>query len=93
MILHSAIRFDFDFDPGSAAPGHPAAHLTINSADCRIACAAPMHIGRFTDFIFRNFYPDLWKAHLPFFGSSATREAGPRTLTPEERNIPHLYWS
>ncbi|MBO1286142.1 MULTISPECIES: DUF2290 domain-containing protein [Streptomyces] len=91
MILHSAIRFDFD--PGSAAPGHPAAHLTINSADCRIACAAPMHIGRFTDFIFRHFYPDLWKAHLPFFGSSATREAGPRTLTPDERNTPHLYWS
>ncbi|WP_030978940.1 DUF2290 domain-containing protein [Streptomyces sp. NRRL S-1824] len=90
MVLHSAIRFDFD--PGAAAPGHPAAHLTINSADCRIACAAPMHIGRFTDFIFRHFYPDLWQAHLPFFSRSSTRDAGARTLTDDERNNPHLFW-
>ncbi|WP_443054843.1 DUF2290 domain-containing protein [Streptomyces sp. NBC_00258] len=48
MVLHSAIRFDYD--PASASPGHPAAHLTINSAHCRIACAAPMHVGRFADF-------------------------------------------
>ncbi|MFF8983858.1 DUF2290 domain-containing protein [Streptomyces globisporus] len=91
MVLHSAIRFDFD--PGSAAPGHPAAHMTINSAHCRIACAAPLHIGRFTDFVFRHFYPDLWKAHLPFFERSAARDAGPRTLTEDDRRTPHMYWS
>ncbi|MFJ8697341.1 DUF2290 domain-containing protein [Streptomyces roseolilacinus] len=90
MVLHSAVRFDFD--PGSAAPGHPATHLTINSANCRIACAAPMHIGRFTDFVFRHFYPTLWKAHLPFFSRSPTRNAGPRTLTDDERDSPHLFW-
>ncbi|MFE7706441.1 DUF2290 domain-containing protein [Streptomyces sp. NPDC057486] len=55
MVLHSAIRFDFN--PGSAATGHPAARMTVNSAGCRIACAAPMHIGRFTDFIFPALLP------------------------------------
>ncbi|MEU9490057.1 DUF2290 domain-containing protein [Streptomyces decoyicus] len=91
MVLYSAIRFDFD--PASAAPGHPAAHMTINAAHCRIACAAPMHIGRFADFVFRHFYPALWKAHRPFFHNAASRDAGPRTLTDDERFSPHMSWA
>ncbi len=54
--LRSPIRFDYDLT--SAKPGHPAAHLTLNTANCRIACIAPMHPLRFIDFVFRNFYPD-----------------------------------
>ncbi|MGA5102646.1 DUF2290 domain-containing protein [Streptomyces cellulosae] len=91
IVLHSAVRFDYD--PGSAAPGHPASHLTINSAHCRIACAAPMHVGRFADFIFRHFYPDLWAAHKVYFTSSAKRHIGDRTLTEEDRTRPHLMWN
>lgn len=91
MVLHSAVRFDYD--PASAAPGHPASHLTINSAHCRIACAAPMHVGRFADFVFRHFYPHIWFAHRPYFSGGATRRIGERTLTEDERTSPHLSWS
>lgn len=91
MVLHSAVRFDYD--PGSAAPGHPASHLTINSAQCRIACAAPLHVGRFADFVFRHFYADVWTAHRSYFSRAATRPIGDRTLTDEDRNSPHLMWA
>ncbi|MFF7019079.1 DUF2290 domain-containing protein [Streptomyces sp. NPDC008259] len=91
MVLHSAVRFDYD--PASAAPGHPASHLTINSSHCRIACAAPMHVGRFADFLFRHFYADLWAAHRSYFSASATRHIGDRTLTEGDRASPHLMWN
>ncbi|GAA1732965.1 hypothetical protein GCM10009680_86870 [Streptomyces yatensis] len=90
MVLHSAIRFDYD--PASAAPGHPASHLTLNSIQCRIACAAPMHVGRFMDFIFRHFYAGLWAAHRSYFTEGATRHIGERTLTDDDRTSPHLMW-
>ncbi|WP_405906449.1 DUF2290 domain-containing protein [Streptomyces sp. NBC_00828] len=91
MVLHSAVRFDYD--PESAGPGHPSAHMTINSVDCRIACAAPMHVGRFADFIFRHFYPDIRFAHLPYFAAGASRDIGVRTLAEEDRGSPHMSWT
>lgn len=90
MVLHSAVRFDFD--PEAAKPGHPSSHMTINSANCRIACAAPMHIGRFADFVFLNFYPDLRAAHRLYFEDGSRRNIGDRTLTEEERSRPHIAW-
>ncbi|WP_425441812.1 DUF2290 domain-containing protein [Saccharopolyspora shandongensis] len=91
IVLHSAVRFDYD--PQSAGPGHPASHLTINSANCRIACSAPMHVGRFADFIFRHFYSDLWSAHFPYFSAGARRDLGARTLAQEDRSSPHIFWN
>jgi hypothetical protein len=90
MVLHSTVRFDFD--PRAAKLGHPASHMTINSSDCRIACTAPMHVGRFADFVFRNFYPDLWNAHAPYFNKSAQREVGARVITEDDSRNPHLAW-
>lgn len=89
-VLRSAIRFDFD--PELAGPDHPAVHLTVNSVDCRIACAAPVHALRFVDFVFRHFYPELWRAHRPFFESAAWRHAGPPTLVAAERSSIHIDW-
>src|SRR5690606_23090790 len=66
ISLKSAVRFDFD--PFSAKPGHTAAHMTVNSSDCRIACVAPLHALRFVDFVFRIFYSGLHHAHRDFFG-------------------------
>jgi hypothetical protein len=91
MNLHTAIRFDFD--PHSSKAGHPASHLTINSSDCRIACCAPMHFSRFVDFVFRCFYPAMWKAHSVFFESGAIKNLGPRTVTDDELRQPHIAWS
>ncbi len=90
IALRSPIRFDFD--PKSAKSGHPAAHLTINSVDCRIACVAPMNVHRFIDFVFRHFYPQLRMAHLPFFVEAAKRQFGENVLIDEDRKIPHMMW-
>ena len=83
----------FDFDTGNARPGHPAAHLTINSADCRIACTAPMHVGRFTDFVYRHFYPAYWAAHRDFFAARAHHHLGGPTITDDDRSAVHLAWT
>jgi hypothetical protein len=93
VALRSPVRFDYD--PGAARRDHPAAHLTINSADCRIACVAPMHALRFADFIFRHFYPRLWDAHRGFFAAASWQhagEAGEQVLSDEDRTSPHLMW-
>jgi len=90
VALRSPIRFDYDLR--AAKGNHPAAHLTLNSADCRIACVAPMHALRFVDFIFRHFYPALWNAHSPFFDAAAWRHMGAPVITSEDRTSPHLIW-
>lgn len=88
--LRSPIRFDYD--PSSAAPGHPAAHLTINGVDCRIACIAPLHIMRFLNFVFQNFYSDLWAAHSSFFEEGRWQHIGKRVLAPEDLYNGHFGW-
>jgi Uncharacterized conserved protein (DUF2290) len=54
IALRSPIRFDYD--PRSAKAGHPAAHMTINSTDCRIA-VWPHASHRFVDFVFPPLLP------------------------------------
>lgn len=90
VALRSPVRFDFDTD--AAGPGHSAAHLTINSAECRIACVAPMHVRRFADFVYRHFYPRLWAAHSPFFRQAAHLHLGDPTLSEGDRAEIHLAW-
>jgi hypothetical protein len=88
--LRSPIRFDFD--RAAAAPRHPASHLTLNSSDCRIACVAPIHVHRFVDFVFRNFYPTFWGAHIGFFGPAAWRHAGEKVISDDDLRTVHLMW-
>lgn len=90
IALRSPVRFDYD--RAAAKPGHPAAHLTINSSDCRIACVAPMHASRFLDFVFRHFYPQLRAGHEPFFSECAKRHLGARVISDEDCEGPHLMW-
>jgi hypothetical protein len=89
-VLRSPIRFDFD--ARAAKPGHPAAHLTLNSVGCRIACVAPMHVSRFVDFVFRNFYSNLWIAHSDFFEDAANRHIGSMVISADDRQALHLAW-
>jgi hypothetical protein len=91
ILLRSPIRFDFD--PKSSKPGHPASHLTINSVDCRIACVAPLHVMRFVDFVFRNFYPDIWRLHTSFFDDAPSRHLDRGSLRDDEMVVPHIMWS
>lgn len=88
--LRSPVRFEYD--PRSAKPGHPAVHLTINAPGCRIACVAPLHVLRFVDFVFRHFYPELWRAHQPFFYAAGWQHIGTAAIADEEHRNVHLMW-
>ena len=89
LLLSGAIRFDYD--AAAARPGHPASHLTLSSAECRIACHAPVRLGNFTDFIFRNFYTRLWRRH-PYIESMPRTKWGARTITASETERMHIAW-
>lgn len=87
--MRSVVRFDFD--PDAKGPGHPESHFTINGSECRVACASPMRLGRFFDFVFRNFYPkvfagDLVLQELPKDGWFK------RTIVPDDEGALHLTW-
>jgi hypothetical protein len=89
IVLTTAVRFDFD--RLAAKTDHPASHLTINTSSCRIPCAAPIGLGRFLAFVFRHFYPALWRLH-PYLGQVPNlKHSG--TITEPERHVPHLAWS
>jgi hypothetical protein len=90
VVLDTVVRFDYD--PDNAAPGHPAVHMTINATHCRIACAAPMRVGQFADFIFRHFYPEIWELH-PYFSRLPRSDFGERTVTQEEAERVHVAWA
>lgn len=90
LFMKTSVRFDYD--PLSAGTSHPASHFTMNSADCRIACAAPMRIGRFLDFVFQHFYEAHYRRHeylrqFPLGGWFKP------TLLSENRGSVHLNWT
>ena len=87
--LRSPVRFDYD--PNDKAPGHPAAHLTLNYSHCRIAISEPLDLGRFLKFVVMNFYPEWWRTHT-FLREFRTTRAGPRCIEPAEEEHPHLGW-
>lgn len=89
--LRSPVRFEYD--PRSAKPGHPAVHMTMNTSGCRIACVAPLHVLRFVDFVFRQFYPYLWIAHRTFFNEAPHRHIGTTALSAEDQEGMHLMWN
>jgi hypothetical protein len=90
LTLRSPVRFDLD--PFAARTGHPAAHFSINSPDCRVACVAPVHPYRFIDFVFRQFYPVFRRAHESWFEPATRRHIGPRVITDGDRATVHLTW-
>ena len=90
VALRSPIRFDYD--PKNSKAGHPAAHMTLNNADCRIACIAPLHVLRFTDFVYRNFYSALWRAHESFFAAAGSRHLSEPVIVDDDRFSVHLAW-
>ncbi len=59
--LRSPVRFDFD--QLRAEPGHPASHVHFQHEECRMPVIAPLSVGRFVEFVFRNFYPHWWAEH------------------------------
>lgn len=89
--LRSVIRFDYA--PLEAGVNHPASHVTVNSATCRIGCVAPVHPYQFIDFVFRNFYPELHVKAPDWFAIAASRRLTPRLVSDGFAARPHLAWS
>ncbi len=89
--MRTPIRFDYA--PAVSKRGHPASHVTLNGANCRIACVAPMHPMRFVDFVYRSFYPDQWVAHEPFFRPAVGRHLGPGVITEDDQQSVHVSWN
>lgn len=50
--------FRFDFDSTNASELHPATHVHMQHAECRISAKKPICFNTFIKFVFRNFYPD-----------------------------------
>jgi hypothetical protein len=90
IAMRTPLRFDFD--AAAARPGHPAAHFSLNSADCRVACVAPLHPYRFVDFVFQHFYPRYRRVHEAWFDSAGRRRLGSRVITDDERQKVHVSW-
>jgi hypothetical protein len=87
--LRTSVRFDFDLS--AARDDHPAAHLTINTPVCRVGCVGPVCLRHFVDFVFRNFYPELWVVH-PFLANLPRRALGEPTLTTDQASRIHVFW-
>jgi hypothetical protein len=86
VFLRSPIRFDYS--PRDARSGHPASHMTLNWAHCRLGVTAPLSFGHFVRVIFRNFFPKAWKDHN-WLHNMSTRRLD-REIFPDEEGDPHL---
>lgn len=62
VIMRSPIRFDFD--SSNVSELHPAAHVHMQHADCRISAKRPICFNTFIKFVFENFYPDSYPSVL-----------------------------
>ena len=90
--VHMKTAVRFDYDPANANLDHPASHFTMNTVDCRIACATPVRVGRFFDFVFRTFYPRLYQeqAYLRSFTKTGWFD---ERMADEHRDNMHFAWS
>ena len=50
--------FRYDFDSSNISEQHPATHVHIQHAECRISAKRPVRFNTFIKFIFANFYPE-----------------------------------
>lgn len=62
FIMRSPFRFDFDSSNNTEL--HPATHVHMQHAECRISAKKPICFNTFIKFIFMNFYPNIRPAVL-----------------------------
>ena len=86
LRLRSPIRFDFD--SASEGSGHPAVHVTVNSHSCRVPVFAPLSVGQFVRFVFKNFYPAEWAAQESIQRWPVSFQH--RTITTDEEHEIHV---
>lgn len=86
LQLQSPLRFEFDLN--NARENHPVSHLHLLRNDCRVPVFAPLSIGNFVQFIFRNFYSEHWNTHESL--RDWPQEWCTRTVTDEEIKRVHF---
>ena len=59
LVMNPPLRFDYDVEKSDEF--HPNSHLHITKTHCRIPLFAPLNVGHFIRFIFKNFYLEEWK--------------------------------
>lgn len=82
----SPIRFDFNAD--SMQLEHPASHMTMLTNECRMPVYGPVSLGHFIDFVFRNFYSDIWQQHE--FIREWPTSIEQRTISTSEQRYLHI---
>ena len=82
----SSLRFEFD--PKAQAQDHAAAHLHINTPDCRLPMRGPLTVKEFVSFLVRYFYAN---AFSPDICGPTVFEENPTISDDEVRNF-HLGW-
>lgn len=92
-IVHVPIRFDFDKDDDLFIPkNHSYSHLTLGQyTNCRIPVSKPISPNEFCDFIFRNFYSNIFKELKLDLIFKIDNCVFPETIHKDERGIFHLY--
>ena len=88
VCLVNPIRFDYDRD--ACRPDHPASHAHLGRSACRIPVRAPLSVGHFVDFVFREFYPQEWRSYE--WLSSWPKHEFDESVTQEERLRLHFSW-
>lgn len=89
-IVPFPVRFDFsDDDTKFVDVDHPYSHLTLGQYEnCRIPVCSPFGPLAFGSFILRNFYNTAFRKYSESIPT--TRLAFGKTITANERLIPHL---
>jgi hypothetical protein len=77
----------FECDPGAQTAAHPAAHLHLNSNDCRIPMRSAITVREFVNFLLRFFYSTHFE---PTFIQASFE--GASTLSDEEQRSFHINW-
>lgn len=90
ILLNTPVHFDYD--PKSSSTSHPSSHMTFNSPDLRLPCVEPLRLGRFVEFVFREFYPSLWNSHEYFSDMPKSSPIGGRTTNWPKQRI-HVAWA
>jgi hypothetical protein len=89
--LEMRTPFRFDYDTEKAAEDHPLSHLHMQTSDCRLYIDRPLSFNRFITFIFKNFYPDVYKKHY-FWGDLVDIKLVDDSAPPQMKEEAALSW-
>lgn len=82
-LIEMRSPFRLDFDSSNSTEEHPETHLHMQHADCRISVKNPICFNTFIKFIFKNFYPHIYKQHSNTIQKLSTLTYSGHSINPE----------